>query len=219
MDINFSDLISKIIIPEFLRTLYMVFFTTICATILGFILAIILIIVCKDGLKPNKYIYGVLGTFINIIRSFPFIILMVTIIPFTRLIVGTSIGEKAAIVPLTITAAPYIARIVESALKEVDRNLIEVAKSFGASDFQIIFKIMIIEALPSITSGITLATISILGASAVAGTVGAGGLGAIAITYGYQNFDETIMYGTVCFIIIIVQIIQSLGNLMYKKLK
>lgn len=219
MDISISDLISKIIVPELSRTLYMVFLTTIFATILGFILAIILIVSSKDGLKPNKYIYGVLDTIVNIVRSFPFIILMVTIIPLTRLIAGTSIGEKAAIVPLTITAAPYIARITEAALKEVDKNLIEVAKAFGASDFQIIFKIMIVEALPSISAGITLATISILGATAVAGTVGAGGLGAIAITYGYQNFDETIMYGTVCVIIILVQIIQSLGSLLYKKLK
>lgn len=219
MDISISDLISKIIIPELSRTLYMVILTTIFATILGFILAIILIVSSKEGLKPNKYIYCVLDTLVNIVRSFPFIILMVTIIPFTRLIVGTSIGEKAAIVPLTITAAPYIARIAEAALKEVDKNLIEAAKAFGASDFQIIFRIMLIEALPSITAGITLATISILGASAVAGTVGAGGLGAIAITYGYQNFDETIMYGTVCVIIMLVQIIQSLGSLLYKKLK
>ncbi|OAA95100.1 methionine ABC transporter permease [Clostridium coskatii] len=219
MGIDFSDLIFKIIFPELLRTLQMVFLTTIYATILGFILAIILIVVCKDGLKSNKYIYGVLDTLINIIRSFPFIILMVTIIPFTRFIVGTSIGEKAAVVPLTITAAPYIARIIESSLKEVDKNLIEVAKSFGASNFQIIFRIMISEGLPSIIAGITLATISILGASAVAGTVGAGGLGAIAITYGYQNFDETIMYGTVCVIIVLVQIIQSLGGFLYNKLK
>lgn len=219
MSINFSELISKIILPELLKTLFMVSMTAVFATILGFIIALILILTDKDGLRPNKYIHRVLATSVNIIRSFPFIILMVTIIPFTRFIVGTSIGERAAIVPLTISAAPYIARIIEAAIKEVDKGLIEAAKSFGASDFQIIFKIMIVEAVPAIISGITLASISILGASAVAGIVGAGGLGAIAITYGYQNFDQTIMYGTVFVIVILVQIIQSLGSYFYKELK
>lgn len=219
MSINLSELISKIILPELFRTLFMVSLTTLSATILGFIIALILLMTDKDGLKPNIYIYRVSATLVNIIRSFPFIILMVTLIPLTRLIVGTSIGEIAAIVPLTIAAAPYIARIMEASFKEVDKGLIEVAKSFGASNFQIIFKIIIVEAVPSIISGITLASISILGASAVAGIVGAGGLGAIAITYGYQNFNQTIMYGTVIIIIILVQIIQSLGSYFYKELK
>lgn len=216
---SIAELISKIILPELFRTLFMVSLTTVSATILGFIIAIILLMTDKDGLKPNIYIYRVSATLVNIIRSFPFIILMVTVIPLTRLIVGTSIGEIAAIVPLTIAAAPYIARIMEASFKEVDKGLIEVAKSFGASNFQIIFKIIIVEAVPSIISGITLASISILGASAVAGIVGAGGLGAIAITYGYQNFNQTIMYGTVIIIIILVQIIQSLGSYFYKELK
>ncbi len=213
------ELILNIIIPELGKTLFMVLMTTVCATILGFLLAVIIVLTDKDGLRPNKYICETLSTLVNIIRSFPFIILMVSIIPFTRFVMGTSIGEKAAIVPLTVAAAPFIARIIENALKEVDKDLIEVAKSFGASDAQIIFKIMVVEAVPAITSGITLAVISILGASAVAGIVGAGGLGAVALSYGYQNFNDTIMYGTVFVIIILVQMIQTLGNFFYHKLK
>lgn len=219
MNSDFSELFLKIIIPELGKTLFMVLATTVSATALGFVLAVIIVVTDKDGLRPNKYIYETLSTLVNVIRSFPFIILMVTIIPFTRFVMGTSIGEKAAIVPLTVAAAPYIARIIENALKEVDKGLIEVARSFGASDMQIVFKIMVVEAVPAITSGITLAVISILGASAVAGIVGAGGLGAVALTYGYQNFNQTVMYGTVLVIIILVQLIQTLGNFLYRKLK
>lgn len=219
MSNDFFELALKLIVPELCKTLFMVLVTGVCATALGFTLAIILVLTDKDGMRPNKYIYEALNALVNVIRSFPFIILMVTLIPFTRFVVGTSIGEKAAIVPLTVAAAPYVARIIESALKEVDKGLIEAARSFGASDMQIVFKIMVIEAVPAIISGITLAVISILGASAVAGLVGAGGLGAIALTYGYQNFNDTIMYGTVFVIIILVQTIQTVGNFLYHKLK
>ena len=219
MQSELSELFLKIIIPALVKTLYMVLATTVSATALGFILAVIIVVTDKDGLRPNKYINEALSTLVNVVRSFPFIILMVTIIPFTRLVMGTSIGEKAAIVPLTVAAAPFVARIIENALKEVDKSLIEVARSFGASDMQIIFKIMVVEAVPAITSGITLAVISILGASAVAGIVGAGGLGAVALTYGYQNFNDKVMYGTVLVIIILVQMIQTSGNLLYRKLK
>lgn len=219
MSNDFFELALKLIVPELCKTLFMVLATGVCATALGFTLAIILVLTDKDGMRPNKYIYEALNALVNVIRSFPFIILMVTLIPFTRFVVGTSIGEKAAIVPLTVAAAPYVARIIESALKEVDKGLIEAARSFGASDMQIVFKIMVIEAVPAIISGITLAVISILGASAVAGLVGAGGLGAIALTYGYQNFNDTIMYGTVFVIIILVQTIQTVGNFLYHKLK
>lgn len=206
-------------LPELSKTLFMVSAATVLSSVIGSMLAIILIITYKDGLKPNKYVYQILDTIINIVRSFPFIILLVAIIPFTRAIVGTSIGEKAAIVPLTIAGAPFVARIIEGSLREVDKDLIEAAKSFGASNFQIIFKIMIPEAVPSVISGVTLAIISILGCTAMAGAVGAGGLGAVSITYGYANFDNTIMYGTVLFLIILVQAIQSLGNFLYKILK
>lgn len=214
-----SELFYKIIIPEFINTLFMVCTATLLSTLFGFALAILLIVFHKDGLRPRPVLYRVLDTCINIVRSFPFIILMVAIIPLTRLIAGTSIGARAAIVPLTIAGAPFIARLIEASLREVDRELVQAARSFGASNTQIIFRIMVPEAVPSIVSGVTLAVVSILGATAMAGAIGAGGLGAVAITYGYANFDNTIMYGTVLFLILFVQFIQVTGDWLYKKLK
>lgn len=219
MSDNFSQFLNLVLIPALGKTLYMVIISTIIASILGFILAIVLIVTDKNGLKPSRVIYSILDFIINIFRSFPFIILIVAIIPLTRFIAGKSIGETAALVPLTIGAAPFIARVIEGALKEVDKGLIEAAKSFGASDMQIIFKVMVKEALPSIISGITLSIISILGYSAMAGAVGAGGLGAVALTYGYQRFDNQVMFYTVFTLIVLVQILQSIGNLAYKKLR
>lgn len=207
-----------IIITALGQTVYMVFFSTLFASILGFILGIILTVTSPGGLKPNKFLYKILDSIINVLRSFPFVILIVAIIPLTRAIVGKSIGETAAIVPLTIAAAPFVARIIESSLKEVDPGVIEAAKSFGASNIQIIFKVMLKEAVPSIISGLTLTVISIIGYSAMAGSVGAGGLGKIAITYGYQGFQTDIMVTTVIILIIIVQGLQSLGNYLYKRL-
>ena len=200
------------------QTVYMVFFSTLFASILGFILGIVVTVTSPKGLKPNKIIYNVLDLIINVLRSFPFIILIVFIIPLTRAIVGTPIGEAAAIVPLTIAAAPFVARIIESSLKEVDSGVIEAAKSFGASDFQIIFKVMLKEAVPSIISGLTLTIINIIGYSAMAGSVGAGGLGKVAISYGYQRYQTDVMIVTVIILIIMVQGLQSLGNYLYKKL-
>ena len=197
----------------------MIIVPTIIATILGFILAIILVLTKPKGLKPNKYVYSVVGFVVNIVRSFPFIILLVALIPFTRFLIGTSIGETAAIVPITIGAAPFIARIIENALNEVDEGLIEAAKSFGATKTQIIFKVMIKEAMPSIISGITLSVISILGYTAMAGTVGAGGLGKVALVYGHQRFDTAVMIYVVITLVIVVQAIQMLGDYAYKKLK
>ena len=207
-----------IILKAFNETVFMTFYSTIFSVILGFILAVILTISAEDGLRPNKIIYKVLDVIINILRSFPFIILMVFIIPLTRVIVGTSIGKEAAIVPLTFAAAPFVARIIESSLREVDKGVIEAAKSFGASDFQIIFKVMLKEAVPSIVSGLTLTIISIIGYSAMAGTVGGGGLGYLAVSYGYQRFQKDVMIITVIILIIIVQALQMLGNYLYKKL-
>ena len=207
-----------IILKAFNETVFMTFYSTIFSVILGFILAVILTISAEDGLRPNKIIYKVLDVIINILRSFPFIILMVFIIPLTRAIVGTSIGKEAAIVPLTFAAAPFVARIIESSLREVDKGVIEAAKSFGASDFQIIFKVMLKEVVPSIVSGLTLTIISIIGYSAMAGTVGGGGLGYLAVSYGYQRFQKDVMIVTVIILIIIVQALQMLGNYLYKKL-
>ena len=207
-----------IILKAFNETVFMTFYSTIFSVIFGFILAVILTISAEDGLRPNKVFYKILDVIINILRSFPFIILMVFIIPLTRAIVGTSIGKEAAIVPLTFAAAPFVARIIESSLREVDKGVIEAAKSFGASDFQIIFKVMLKEAVPSIVSGLTLTIISIIGYSAMAGTVGGGGLGYLAVSYGYQRFQKDVMIITVIILIIIVQALQMLGNYLYKKL-
>lgn len=211
-------MISKILIEALKDTMYMVFFSTLFAVILGLVLAIILIVTDEKGLKPNKIVYNILDFIINVLRSFPFIILMISIIPITRMIVGKSIGREAAIVPLTIAAAPFVARIIESALKEVDTGLIEAAKSFGASTSQILFKVMIKEAFPSIVRGIILTIINLIGYTAMAGAVGAGGLGDVAIQYGYNRFKVDIMVYTVIVLIIIVQIIQGLGNILYNKL-
>lgn len=211
-------MISKILIEALKDTMYMVFFSTLFAVILGLVLAIILIVTDKKGLRPNKIVYNILDFIINVLRSFPFIILMISIIPITKMIVGKSIGREAAIVPLTIAAAPFVARIIESALKEVDPGLIEAAKSFGASTSQILFKVMIKEAFPSIVRGIILTIINLIGYTAMAGAVGAGGLGDVAIQYGYNRFKVDIMVYTVIVLIIIVQIIQGLGNILYNKL-
>ncbi|HBI91504.1 MAG TPA: methionine ABC transporter permease [Terrisporobacter glycolicus] len=211
--------LTEILGDALLQTLYMIIVPTVVATILGFIMAIILVVTKPKGLKPNKVIYNILGFIVNMVRSFPFIILLIALIPFTRFIVGTSIGETAAIVPITIGAAPFIARVIENALNEVDEGLIEAAKSFGSTSLQIIFKVMIKEAMPSIVSGITLSIISILGCTAMAGTVGAGGLGKVAIVYGHQRFDTSVMIYVVITLIIMVQLIQSAGDCAYKKLK
>ena len=208
----------NIMIEALGQTIDMVFFSTLFASVLGFILGIIVTVTAPKGLKPNAVIYKVLDLVINVLRSFPFIILIVFIIPLTRAIVGTPIGETAAIVPLTIAAAPFVARIIESALKEVDPGVIEAAKSFGASNLQIIFKVMLKEAVPAIISGLTLTIINIIGYSAMAGSVGAGGLGKVAISYGYQRYQTDVMIVTVIILIIMVQGLQSLGNYLYKKL-
>lgn len=200
------------------QTLIMVFFSTIFSVVIGFFIAIILTVTSPGGLKENKVVYKILNLIINILRGFPFVILIVFIIPFTKIVAGTFIGIRGAIVPLTIGAAPFVARVIESSLKEVDQGVIEAARAFGASNMQIIFKVMIKEAIPSIISGLTLIVISIIGYSAMAGTVGAGGLGAVAYNYGYIRYETDIMGSTVIILIILVQGLQSLGNYIYKKL-
>ena len=218
MKTSLHTYLTEILGEALIQTLYMIIVPTIVATILGFIMAIILVITKPKGLKPNKTVYNILGFIVNTVRSFPFIILLVAIRPFTKLIVGTSIGETAAIVPITIAAAPFIARIIENALNEVDEGLIEAAKSFGATDFQIIYRIYLKEAFPAILSGITLTMISIIGYSAMGGALGAGGLGDIAIRYGYQAYKIPYLVVTSIILIIFVQIIQTIGNHLYKKL-
>lgn len=209
---------SQILLKAFGETMYMVAISTVFAVILGFALAIVMIVTAPDGLKPAPVLYKVLDVIINVLRSFPFIILLVVVAPLTKLIVGTTIGTTPTIVPLTIAAAPFVARVIESALKEVDKGVIEAAKSFGASNLQIIFKVMLKEAMPSMMLGITLTIISIVGYSAMAGAIGGGGLGDAAINYGYQRFQTDITVYTVIILIIFVQALQGLGNIFYKKL-
>lgn len=210
-------MLGKILIPALWETLFMVLVSTTLAVIIGFWPAILMIITDKNGLRPNEKVYKILDVIVNVLRSFPFIVLMVILIPFTRLIVGKSIGTVAAIVPLTIGSAPFVTRLIESALKEVDNGVVEAAKSFGASTSQIIFKVMLPEALPTIVSGITLTVISVVGLSAMAGAIGGGGLGFVAISYGYQMFREDVLFATVVVLIVLVQVLQSIGMLVYKK--
>lgn len=219
MDLDFKTAFWKIIWPAIGKTLYMVSVSAIFSVIFGFILAIILYLTAEGGLKENKAVNRTLDTLVNIIRSFPFIILLVTIIPLTRAIVGTSVGSTAAIVPLVVSSTPFIARVFEGSFKEVDSSLIEAGKAFGLTDFQIMKNIVVKESVPSLISNTTLVIIAILGSSAMAGTVGGGGLGAVAMMYGYQNFNDQIMYGTVLVIIIIVQVIQLIGSRIYDKSK
>jgi D-methionine transport system permease protein len=207
-----------IISPSIFSTLRMLCATMILAFVFGFVLAIVLIITRSDGLRPNKKVYQIVDFLVNTIRSFPIIILIVAISPITRAVVGTSIGEKAAILPLTLAATPFLARIFENALAQVDKQLIEAARSFGASDVQIIFKVMLKEAVPSFVAGMTLATISFLSATTLAGAVGAGGLGAVALNYGYQSFNDTVLYTSVIILCVMVQLIQSIGNYIYERL-
>lgn len=208
----------KLLLKASQETLVMVVPSTIFSVIFGFIIAVILVVTDSNGLRPNKAIYKCIDAVVNVLRGFPFVILMVAMVPITRVIVGTSLGEPAAVVPLTVAASPFVARIFESALKEVDHGVIEAAKSFGASNIQIIFKVMIKEAIPSILSGVTLTVINLIGYSAMAGALGAGGLGNLAIRYGFQRFQTDIMIVTVIVLIIVVQALQSLGNYFYKKL-
>lgn len=215
-----ADYTEKIIIPSIGATLRMTFFSMFFACIFGIILAIFLVLYGPHcNLNPKPKTYKVLDFFVNMVRSFPIIILIVAISPLTKILVGTTLGEKAAIFPLTIAAIPFIARVIENALNEVDKQLIEVGKSFGASNLQIIMLYMIKEAVPAITAGITLCSINFLTATTLAGAVGAGGLGAVALNYGYQSFNNFILYFTVLIILVLVEILQISGNLVYKKLK
>ena len=216
---TFTQICQMLVVPAFFATLKMLLISGVLSTIFGFVFGVILILTEKGGLCQNVVINRILDFLVNTIRSFPFIILMISIIPFTRLIVGTSIGETAALVPLTVACTPFMARIFQNSFKEVDPALIEAAQSFGASKSQIVFKVMLKEAVPFIISGLCLAIINLLGCTAMAGAVGAGGLGAVALTYGYQNFNKQIMYTICVVLIILVAIIQYFGDWIYKKLK
>ncbi len=210
--------ILNLLLKSFGETCYMVIASTILSTLIGVPLGVILTVTRKGHILPNAAVNGILGAIVNATRSTPFIILMVAIIPLTRMIVGSSIGTTAAIVPLTISAAPFIARIIESSLLEINPGIIEAAQAMGASPMQIITKVLIPEALHSIVLGVTLAVISLIGYSAMAGTLGGGGLGDLAIRYGYQRFQMDVMIATVIVLIVMVQAMQSLGDFLSKRL-
>jgi D-methionine transport system permease protein len=200
------------------ETLYMVGVAGALGTLMGLPLGVLLAITGRDGLLPHRLFNRVAGVLVNATRSTPFIILVVAIIPFTRLVAGTSIGTAAAIVPLTVAATPFIARIVEGAIREVDHGLIEAATAMGATPLQIILKVLLPEALPAIVLGLTLAVVSLIGYSAMVGAVGGGGLGDLGIRYGYQRFLPDVMASVVVVLIALVQIVQSGGDLLARRL-
>jgi len=193
------------------ETLYMTMASTLVAYLIGLAIGIVLVTSAKDGIRPCLWIYKVLDVIVNVTRSIPFLILLIAVIPFTRFVVGTSIGSTATVVPLVLAAAPFIARLVESSIKEVDGGVIEAAQSMGASSLQIIWKVMLPEARPSLIVGSAIATTTILSYSAMAGIVGGGGLGDIAIRYGLYRYQNDIMFVTVVLLVVIVQILQGIG--------
>ncbi len=203
------------------ETLVMVFFSTIFSLLIGFPIGILLDVTSDEengGIIPCHAVNNILGRIVNVLRSVPFIILMIVLMPLSRLILGTSIGTAATIVPLSIAAAPFVARIIETSLKEVDPGVIQAARAMGSTNSQIIFKVLIPEALPSLVSGITLTIINIIGYSAMAGAIGGGGLGDLAIRYGYQRFMPSYLVGAVIVILLLVEVIQVLGNRIVKSL-
>lgn len=200
-------------------TLYMVAISLVFSGLIGLPLGILLVITRKGHILENKWVFNVLNPIINILRSVPFIILLVALIPFTRMIVGSAIGTNAAIVPLIFYAAPYIARLVENSLLEVDKGIIEAAQAMGATTWQIIYRFLIPEGLSSLILTFTTATIGLVGSTAMAGAVGAGGVGDLALAYGYQRFDTMTMIVTVAALVIIVQLLQSTGNFVSRKIR
>ncbi len=213
----FSETVLKMIGMGILETLYMTLFSSFIAYIIGLPVGILLVITDKDGITPNSTLNKIIGIIVNVVRSVPFIILLIAIMPVTRAIIGTTIGASAVVIPLIVSSAPYIARIVESSLKEVDKGVIEAAQSMGASPFQIIFKVLIPEAKPSLIIGSAIAISTILSYTVMAGFVGGGGLGDIAIRYGYYRYQTDIMLVAVILLIIILQVIQELGSAITKK--
>lgn len=217
-----SDLLSQLIEKGVLQkgiweTVYLTFISAFFSYIIGLPIGILLNITGSDGIKPIPWLNKVLGFVVNIFRSIPFVILMVAMLPVAKFVVGTSLGNKAMIVTLIIAAAPYVARMVESSIKEVDKGVIEAAQSMGTSNFKIIYKVLIPESKPSLIVGAVISLVTILGYSAMAGTIGGGGLGTIAINYGYQRFNNDIIWVCVVLTIIIVQLIQELGMMLARK--
>ena len=208
-----SQEIIKLMLQGIEETFYMVAVATVIAGIIGIPLGVTLVTTSKGHILQNLFINRILGTIVNIIRSVPFIILMVAIIPLTRLVAGTSIGTAAACVPLTIVAIPFLSRLVETSIRDVDYGLVEAAESMGATPFQIIRKVLLPEAMPTIINNVTVLIVNLIGASAMAGAIGGGGLGDIAIRYGYQRFRPDVMLATIIILIVVVNLIQYGGDL------
>ncbi len=213
-----SQTILSLLLSATLETLYMVLIASLLAIVVGIPLGTILYITREGNILEQASIHSTLSIIVNMTRSIPFIILMIAVIPFTRLIMGSSIGTNAAIVPLSLAAMPFLARVVENALLEVNKGLIEAATAMGSTSWQIISKVLLPEALPGIVNGLTLTIISLVGYSAMAGAVGGGGLGDLAIRYGYQRFDVGIMLMTIAIMIVLVQVIQYVGDTIAKRL-
>ena len=203
--------------PALWETLYMVAGSVFFGHLFGIPLGVLVVVTSPGHILPNRLVHRVAGVIVNIGRSIPFIILMVAIIPFTRWVVGTSIGTTAAIVPLSVAAVPYVARLVETALHEVDMGVIEAAQSMGATPWQVIYKVLLPESLPSLVLGVTITTISLVSHSAMAGAIGAGGLGDLAIRFGYLRFRGDVMLYTVVVLVVLVQVIQMLGNFIARR--
>lgn len=213
-----TEQIREMILNGILETLYMTVVSTLFGYIFGLPLGVLLCISDKDGLKPHPVLYKILDFIANIVRSVPFLILLILLIPFTRFLLGKSYGSTATIVPLTVAAIPFIARMVESSLKEVDNGVVEAARAMGAGTMRIILRVLLVEARTSLITGATIAIGTILGYSAMAGAVGGGGLGDIAVRYGYYRYQTDIMIVTVILLIVIVQIFQSVGMLIANRL-
>ena len=209
---------SGMFVQSFWETLVMVGISGLIGAVFGIPLGVVLYLTDREGVLQNLALNRGRGIVVNAVRSTPFIILLVAVIPFTRAIVGSSIGTAAAVVPLTIAAAPFIARLVETALREVDRGLIEAAQAMGATTRQIVFKVLVPEALPGIVAGLTITFVSLVGYSAMAGAIGGGGLGDLGIRYGYQRFLPEVMGAVVLILIVFVQIVQSLGDVLVRRL-
>lgn len=220
----FQTLIPNVIdlLPDMLtaliETLLMVSISGIISALIGIPIGILLVVTRPANILENRIVYNILGKAINVLRSIPFVILIAAIIPLTRLITGTTIGLKGALVPLVVGSAPFVARQIESALLDIDPGIIEAAKSMGSSPFEIIYRVLLKEGLPGIVYALTITTVSLIGASAVAGTVGGGGLGDFAIRYGYQYFKTDVMVVTILILLVIVTFVQGLGEFLLKKL-
>lgn len=213
-----TEQIREMILNGILETLYMTVVSTLFGYVFGLPMGVLLCISDKDGLKPHPVLYKILDFIANIVRSVPFLILLILLIPFTRFLLGKSYGSTATIVPLTVAAIPFIARMVESSLKEVDNGVVEAARAMGAGTMRIILRVLLVEARTSLITGATIAIGTILGYSAMAGAVGGGGLGDIAVRYGYYRYQPDIMIVTVILLIVIVQIFQSVGMLIANRL-